>query len=335
MDNKKFEKLIDLIINENTEQASDLFHDIVVEKSREIYESIMEEEMMDDDMYEEGMGGQVGDLLDEIESEESGMMEDEEDMEAMDDEIDMADADDSFDLGDEDFGDDEGGEEVEDAVIRIEDKLDQLMAEFESIMGGDASMGDEEVEVDSEEDSEEEIMEVSSDLAFRASNAAFGKRNSGPTDDWGKPTAAGEKINQAYKDKADRFGKYGADAIKREKEKEQARMNMSPATMRKLGMSEEEVMEAVQLQKVSVTHGDNGVQTKSPVAANAGQSGMASKPVKASTTTETGRAAPTAKDVDGASKFKNAPGQKKQDLSAAPKPVTKDGSSNDRSPVAK
>ena len=251
MDNKKFEKLIDLIINENTEQASDLFHDIVVEKSREIYESIMEEEMMDDDMYDEGMGGQVGDLMDEIQSEEHGMMEDEEDVEAMDDEMDMADADDSFDLNDEDFGDEESGEEVEDAVIRIEDKLDQLMAEFESIMGGDADMDDaEEVEVDAEEDSEE-------------------------------------------------------------------------------------VMEAVQLQKVSVTHGDNGVQTKSTVAANSGQRGMASKPVAASTTTETGRTAPTTKDVKGAGSFKNAPGQKKQDLSAAPKPVTKDGSSNDRSPVAK
>jgi hypothetical protein len=251
MDNKKFEKLIDLIINENTEQASDLFHDIVVEKSREIYESIMEEEMMDDDMYDEGMGGQVGDLMDEIQSEEHGMMEDDEDVDAMDDEMDMADADDSFDLGDEDFGDEESGEEVEDAVIRIEDKLDQLMAEFESIMGGDADMDDaEEVEVDAEEDSEE-------------------------------------------------------------------------------------VMEAVQLQKVSVTHGDNGVQTKSTVAANSGQRGMASKPVSASTTTETGRAAPTTKDVKGAGSFKNAPGQKKQELSAAPKPVTKDGSSNDRSPVAK
>jgi hypothetical protein len=97
----------------------------------------------------------------------------------------------------------------------------------------------------------------------------------------------------------------------------------------------EEVMEAVQLQKVSVTHGDNGVQTKSTVAANSGQRGMASKPVAASTTVETGRAAPTTKDVKGAGSFKNAPGQKKQDLSAAPKPVTKDGSSNDRSPVAK
>ena len=248
MDNKKFEKLIDLIINENEEQARELFHDIVVDKSREIYESIMEEEMMDDDM-DEGMGGQVGDLLDEISAEEEGMMEDEEDDLAMDAEMDMADADDSFELDADDMEDTEEGEEVEDAVIRIEDKLDQLMAEFESIMGGDADMSDE-VAVDSEEDPEE-------------------------------------------------------------------------------------VMEAVQLQKVSVTHGDNGVQTKSPVAANAGQAGMASKPVKASTTTENGRTAPAAKDVDGASKFKNAPGQKKQELTSAPKPVTKDGSAYNRSPVAK
>jgi len=41
MDHKKFEQLIDLIINENEEQARALFHDIVVEKSREIYEDIM------------------------------------------------------------------------------------------------------------------------------------------------------------------------------------------------------------------------------------------------------------------------------------------------------
>ena len=53
MENKKFDKLIDLIINENEEQAKDLFHDIVVEKSREIYESIMAEEMMDDDLEED------------------------------------------------------------------------------------------------------------------------------------------------------------------------------------------------------------------------------------------------------------------------------------------
>ena len=56
MDNKKFEKLIDLIINENEEQARALFHDIVVEKSREIYESMMDEELDEakDEDLEEG-----------------------------------------------------------------------------------------------------------------------------------------------------------------------------------------------------------------------------------------------------------------------------------------
>jgi hypothetical protein len=41
MSTAKFEKLIDLILNEDQERAEQLFHDIVVEKSREIYESLM------------------------------------------------------------------------------------------------------------------------------------------------------------------------------------------------------------------------------------------------------------------------------------------------------
>jgi hypothetical protein len=247
MDNKKYETLINLIINEDETQARELFHDIVVEKSREIYESIMEEEMMDD----EGMGGQVGDLLDEINAEESGVTEEDESDVEFDDEAEEDGEDLTHDM-EMDHDDGEGSEEVEDAVIRIEDKLDQLMAEFEEIMGGDTAgddLGDEEVD-------------------FEAG-------------------------------------------------------------------SEEEVMEAVQLQKVSVTHGDNGVQTKSPVAANAGKAGMDSKPVNFGSADEKGRTAPTAKDVEGASKFKNAPGHKSQDLSSAPKPVTKDGAAYDKSPVAK
>jgi len=173
MDNKKFEQLIDLIINENEEQARELFHEIVVEKSREIYESIMDEEMMGDEDMEEGMGGQVGDLLDEINAEESGMTEEDEELvgdeEGEEEEV--------FDLdaGDEEMGDEEmgGEEELEDRVVDLEDKLDQLMAEFESLMGGEEGeeagdefggeeeMGDEEVAADDEEmGDEEEVMEA-------------------------------------------------------------------------------------------------------------------------------------------------------------------------------
>ena len=44
MDIKKFEKLIDLVINEDNERANELFHEICVEKSREIYENILSED---------------------------------------------------------------------------------------------------------------------------------------------------------------------------------------------------------------------------------------------------------------------------------------------------
>ena len=263
MDTKKFEQLMDLVINEDNERAQELFHEIVVEKSREIFESIMAEEMEDD--MDEGMGGQVGDLLDEINAEESGVMEEEDDDADIDFDDDAEEAGDDLTHDLEMDHDEEDGEEVEDAVIRIEDKLDQLMAEFEEIMGGgdDDMGGDEEMEFDAEE-SEEDMMEA---------------------DD--------EEMDE-----------------------------------------DDSVMEAVQLQKVSVTHGDNGVQTKSPVAANSGKAGMDSHPVDFADGDEKGRSAPGTKDLPGAGKFKNAPGHKGQDLSAAPKPKHGDDGANNKSPVA-
>ena len=270
MDNKKFEQLINLVINENEEQARELFHEIVVEKSREIFESIMaeDEDMMDDEdmMEDDGMGGQVGDLLDEINAEESGVMEEE------DEELDFTDDEEDIEIGgEEDFGDEEGGEEVEDAVIRIEDKLDQLMAEFEDIMGGGAG--------------EEEM-------------------------DFGGDEEGGDEMD------------FGGDEE-----------------------DEEAMMEAVQLKKVSVTHGDNGVQTKSPGLQGSGQAGMDSHPVKFAGAHEAVPTAPKAPSnfyskgetsVKGAGNFKNSPGKDnfKDKGEAAPKPKHGDDGANTKSPVA-
>ena len=39
----KFEQLIEFVINDEEQKAKELFHDIVVEKSREIYETLMDE----------------------------------------------------------------------------------------------------------------------------------------------------------------------------------------------------------------------------------------------------------------------------------------------------
>ena len=111
------------------------------------------------------------------------------------------------------------------------------------------------------------------------------------------------------------------------------------------GDDEEAMMEAIQLKKISVTHGDNGVQTKSPGLQGSGQAGMDSHPVKFSGAAESVPTAPKAPSnfyskgetsVKGAGNFKNAPGKDnfKDKGEAAPKPKHGDDGSNAKSPVA-
>ena len=140
----RFEQLIEYVINDDEQKARELFHDIVVEKSRQIYEDIMAEEAEEieegaDEDLEEGMGGDASnDLIDDVEMEEESDMN----MEAEgDEEMDM-----SMDDGEEaefSMGDEGGSSEAatKDDIMNLEDKLDQLMAEFEDLMGGD-DMGD-------------------------------------------------------------------------------------------------------------------------------------------------------------------------------------------------
>lgn len=145
----KFEQLIEFVINDEEAKAKELFHDIVVEKSREIYESLMDE--TDDDSIEENIqndGDAADDLITDVETEEEGISEDDDEM-AADNDMDAAD-----DFGAEmDAEDDEG--DIEDRVVDLEDKLDELMAEFESMMGGDAGQEEEEFDMDAGGDSME------------------------------------------------------------------------------------------------------------------------------------------------------------------------------------
>jgi len=132
----KFEKLIEYIINDEDQKARDLFHDIVVEKSRDIYESIMEEEQMDEMVH----GAPVHDELDELsgqtEMEEISMEDDEEGEEEFNiagDADQEGDADSEFPAG----GEKAEHEEIEDKVMNIDAKLDELLAKFDEIMGGE------------------------------------------------------------------------------------------------------------------------------------------------------------------------------------------------------
>jgi hypothetical protein len=151
------------VINDEEAKAKELFHDIVVEKSREIYENLMdesqeldEESTHDEDEkaekagrkvakdieyddkkdrmneeeeedLEEMMGGDASDqLINDVESEEQGMpgMQEEEEMDVEMDSEESSDGD------------------IEDRVVDLEDKLDELMAEFEALMGDDGDSVD-------------------------------------------------------------------------------------------------------------------------------------------------------------------------------------------------
>jgi hypothetical protein len=146
----RFEQLIEYVINDDEQKARELFHDIVVEKSRQIYEDIMAEEAeeieegADEELDEMDMGGDASnDLIDDVEmEEESDMnMEAEGDDAEFDDEAeeDGEDLTKDMEMDNDEFG---GGDEpaTKDDIMNLEDKLDQLMAEFEDLMG-DNDMG--------------------------------------------------------------------------------------------------------------------------------------------------------------------------------------------------
>jgi hypothetical protein len=167
----KFEQLIEYVINDEEAKAKELFHDIVVEKSREIYEDLMnketeesieeaeeeeeesieEAEEEEEESIEEDMGDTSGsasqDLMREVETEEEGMREGEDDAE-FDDEAEE----DGEDLTHDMEAGRDGNEtehEIEDRVVDLEDKLDELMAEFEALMGDEAvEHGDDEFDME-------------------------------------------------------------------------------------------------------------------------------------------------------------------------------------------
>ena len=126
----KFEQLIEYVINDEQAKARELFHDIVVEKSREIYEEMMQK----DELEEAVLGGdQADDFMDDIEAEETGISEDDDEVMDMDMEADVeVDGDAGADM--DDMGDAGSDEDLEDRVMDLEDKLDELMAEFEDLM---------------------------------------------------------------------------------------------------------------------------------------------------------------------------------------------------------
>jgi hypothetical protein len=198
--------------------------------------------------------------------------------------------DEEVDLDSDEFGDEEGEEGLEDRVVDLEDKLDQLMAEFEEIMGQEGEEGEE-----GEEDfGDEEGMDDDQDMMEDGAGAGDEE----------------ESLEEA----------------KEEDDNE-----------------EESLEEAIQLKKVSVTHGDNGVNTKSIVSGGPKVSGNGASAANLNKGyqdsgkggTQGGVLAPTTKDIKHAGAYGNSPNsfKFKEKGEAAPKAKHGDDGQNTKSIV--
>ena len=109
---KKIEQVLDLLINEEHEAASDLLHSVIVDKARGLYEELVDEDFGDDEK---------SDFADEIEADDSEI--------------------DSEEEGDAEFGDEDDAEdapeeeEIEDRVEDLESEFAELKAEFDALVG--------------------------------------------------------------------------------------------------------------------------------------------------------------------------------------------------------
>ena len=130
----KFEELLEYVVNGEQAKAEELFHALVIETSREIYESLIEDELSNVDLEEEveeeeeeesveenfGMEeeefgseeGETGDMLDDVEDD---------DMDDMNDDMEMDHS-------------EEGEEDDHELLVSMKSDLDELMDKFNSLM---------------------------------------------------------------------------------------------------------------------------------------------------------------------------------------------------------
>ena len=240
-DLNKFEQMLEKLVNEDKAGAEELFHEIVVEKSRDIYESLLESDLADEEV-DETTDEEVDESDEEVdESDDDAELDEDFNLDEFEVEADpmddmMGDVEMPMgDMGGDDMGD-EGEESTEERIDDLEDALEDLKAEFEKMMAGEdgeEEAGDDmdmDMDMDDEEGDEEEAEE----------SYAFEETKDKADDD----NAEGEVGNA---------NKHATPKKKSEAE-----------TMREY------------VEKVSAKMGDNGANTKSPVAGKNDMGGTAS-----------------------------------------------------------
>ena len=311
-DRNKFEEMLEKLVNEDRAGAEELFHEIVVEKSRDIYENLLEDDLEVDEANDEEVDEATDEEVDEATDEEVDESSEEVD-ETKDEEVDESDEDldENFDLdefeveadpmdmdssadmamdigadaGEEDpMGmDDEGEagspEDMADDISDLQDEVEKLKAAFDAEMGGDSMDTDDDKDSEDGDDGDEEEEDAPEEESVNL----------------GMEEATDEEVDEATDEEVD----------------ESTNANKS----------ETEIMREY-TDKISANMGDNGANAKSIVAKANNMGGTSANIAKGgeadSKGTTGGLAAPSAKTMNtknvnvkgakGATKMSTQPG---------------------------
>ena len=133
-DKNILEQMLGHLVNDDKQKAEELFHEYVVAKSREIYETLIEAEMTDEE-DDEDENKKVDEEMDDEDDEDKKVDEEFEDI--------AYEGDDTPDMGDDleselDAGDKEGPEEEkseEELFMDLDAIVDELQAKFDALKG--------------------------------------------------------------------------------------------------------------------------------------------------------------------------------------------------------
>jgi len=309
MSNNKFESLLELLINEENDKAEALFHEIVVEKSREIYENLADEEVTAE--AKEESKEEVKETEDKVEETAEEKVEEtteEEKVEETSEESKDEQVDEVVELEDEATESETTEEESIEEVGG--DATDELVKDISSEEEGemDADNG-EEMPADMDADKGEEDMEdrvVDLEDALDELKAEF--------------EAMMSKKDDGEEDKEE------AVEIPAQETPEM------PVEGKKADMKKEK-MDEYKIQKSANNTDGSDKSAKSPVADAGTKMGHGGKNIAQGGAEEKGRPAPTAQKMG---EFENSPGKdKSSSMKKEMKPATADGSDKSaKSPVA-
>ena len=169
-DNKLLQQMLEHLVNDDQAKAEELFHEYVVAKSREIYESLIDSEIQEEKEEDEDEDEDLDESSEDDEEDDDEEMDENFDTVAIEagDEMDLDSDDPTDDLAGE-LGSEEGEEgekEPEDLFQDLEAIVDELQAKFDEMKGGEddgMEMGDEEMKDDFELETVREYVEKVAD----------------------------------------------------------------------------------------------------------------------------------------------------------------------------